>query len=362
MEAVIFSDTYESIWASELVQELNQEGLKAVIAKDKSILKSLKQPALVYWDPLIRYDSPKSLLNFVRSGKFSAVFCENLPIALKGDYYENPNGKFPFFLRENIVSYKKPQIDPVPVIVIAHKRANYLELMLNSLAYSLKDDLEVPIYFGLSQPSEEVKNLVETFMSRRPNCNVYTSEENIAFAIYNAVLQIEKLESFVAFEEDFILPEHLNRKLPFWSRRFANRLKFFDMVAFLTSKENLPFSFLDLDSDNVPGGSELIHEWYNNGKMQITGNSLCTRTDFYRGCGPKPPYYIVSDGEVIQKAANNRGYSLSSVAGYHLGFNQQMDGKPKNSDLSRFPSCNPQVKVKNQDGEEFIVDLRKFSI
>jgi hypothetical protein len=118
--------------------------------------------------------------------------------------------------------------------------------------------------------------------------------------------------------------------LPNWNLKFAKRLEKYDFVAFSASTQNCPW---DLFSMFKQTKNYLGHEWNNNvSNPPIIGSSITIESKKYARYASSP-IYIAGDGTLVEKYK----YSISSITGYHIGFNQEMDGFKKIGDYSRFP-------------------------
>lgn len=160
-------------------------------------------------------------------------------------------------------------------------------------------------------------------------------------------------------EEDFILPQSTKFILPFWRHQISQRLDKFDVVGFQTTMDNQCFDFFPgNDKESTPWSfyHSWIYEWIN---AQVIGSGLATTAKFYASLANKPPFYTGTDGECYTKAPK---VCISSLRGYHIGWNQEMDGYKKIADFNRFPSSVNQIqKVINLvNGEESIWDLSQL--
>jgi hypothetical protein len=214
----------------------------------------------------------------------------------------------------------------------------------------------------LSQPCEEIYQQSLKAVSDHPSINLYKSETNIGFAAINAFLQIIKPEKFVIFEEDHILPQSTKYLMPYWPWQFGHRLDHFDIVGFQTTMDNLCYDFYRTNLWSEPkiyDRHPLNFQWLYNIKQQVIGSGMAFKSSFYKSTAEnKPPYYLSGDGLLITKANT---VCLSSVRGYHIGWNQEMDGFKKIGDSTRFP--NPEIFQTILDVKRNIshtIDLSKF--
>lgn len=308
-------------------------------------------------NPYIRYPNLRKLLNIIEAkDDYPCVYSGNELIGVSKKYLNTPYIMFNDFP----VEYEKPDHEPIPIIMYVHKRAQYLKLSLNSLIYSLGDDVADLTLF-MSAPSIEVEDIIWEMSDKYPGINVYKSERNIACAAINAYLQIRRPKNFILFEEDFILPQYTRYALPYWNRQFNYLLDKYDIVNFQTSLENQNFHFfrgsVDRRVRQTPFSFKPIWITDKQYDVHITGNGFATSARHYASLSDNPPFYISGDGAVYTAA---KSICVSSIHGYHLGWNQEMDMDTAFADRSRFPEPGPIQKVVDcKAKKEYIIDLRK---
>jgi hypothetical protein len=165
------------------------------------------------------------------------------------------------------------------------------------------------------------------------------------------------------FEEDFILPQHTKFVLPFWIQQFSSRLDSFDVVDFQTSIENQCFDFYrsSLHETKKVVSYPFQHNWtYNiDSSVQLTGNGHAVKTDSYIRGNFTEPNYIKGDGQLFEES---KKVSISSIKGYHIGWNQEMDGFPQIGNWSRWPKP-PKVEQEVIDcktGQKHTLNLKQL--
>jgi len=303
-----------------------------------------KDPILNFINPHIRIASMDAVLAHHRGMKCSVIYSKNIPIS-----YMDAEQGCPFYTTNTYWFYEKPPIDIIPILMVVHSRATYLELTLNALAHSLAYDLDVPIHIVMSQPTEDVRTVVFKFKDKL-KLFIYETENNVCFAGHNLLLQHLRPEKFIILEEDFILPQNLKHIMPYWVRIFNERLNYFDVVGFSTSVENASANHFSL-STKTHHKHTFLYDWYNNStSLHVTGNTLCTTTKHYLKCSQRNgPFYITPDGVLVSKSTT----SICSITGYHIGFNQEMDyGISLHS--NRFPSpVDTQVLIDYQTNQKY---------
>ena len=316
---------------TEAVKRLNdylKEYDVALVLDQSHIRKDI--PILHHINPHIRISNIPSVIAHQLGMKCNVIYSKNIPIS----YMLNENG-CPFYTAGTYWYYDRPPVDEIPILMVVHSRDMYLKLTLNSLAYSLGFDNQVPVHIMLSQPTEEVRNTVFSFKDKL-NLSVYEAEENVCFAGHNLLLQHLKPEKFIILEEDYILPQNLRLIMPYWVRVFNERLNYFDVVGFSTSIENSSANHFNLTTKTT-GKNTFVYEWINNSHAEnhVTGNTLCTTTKHYLTCSMRNgPFYITPDGILMSKSST----SICSITGYHIGFNQEMDYSIALNNSGRFPS------------------------
>jgi len=342
MLARVQFDPFEMDAVLRLQDHLKQNDIDLVLDPNHS---RVDEPILNYINPYIRYSTPETILNMhVRSG-FKNIFSKNVPISYMRNNCDD------FHTTNGMWYYARPPADMIPILMVVHARDIYLNLTLNALVYSLQFDSEVPVHILMSSPTHEVRNVVDKFKNKIPNLFIYETETNVCLAGINILLQHLQPEKFIILEEDFILPQNLKAVMPYWNRIFNERLNYFDVVGFSTSVENSSadhFSVLTkTESKNT-----FTYNWKNiEGVAHVTGNTLCTTTQHYlKKSLRNPPFYITPDGTLM----NSSKWSICSITGYHIGFNQEMDYGINLLNDSRFPvPAVDQVLIDRKSGEKF---------
>ena len=141
--------------------------------------------------------------------------------------------------------------------------------------------------------------------------------------------------------------------MPYWVRIFHERLKYFDLVGFSTSIENSNSKYFSYEESVQK--KPFIYTWHNlTGIPKITGNTLTTSMQNYLKCSTRnPPFYITPDGVLFK----NSRWSICSITGYHIGFNQEMDYAIQ-SLTTRFPNPeDKQILIDYQRNEKFTYTL-----
>jgi hypothetical protein len=344
-------DPFEMDAVGRLQTELASKNIGLVLDPSYTLKD---KPILNYINPHIRIDGVDNVLYHHERIKCNTIISRNIPVS-----FMPVENKYPFYSAASLCFYCKPPVDAIPILMITHARHLYLELTLNALAFSITFDPQIPVHILMSKPTEEVKKVVLKFKNRL-NLHVYETEENVCFAGFNMLLQHVKPEKFIILEEDFILPQHIKSIMPYWNRIFNERLNYFDVVGFSTSVENVSADHFSIGTTSDTKQT-FLYDWKNNsGHPHVTGNTLCTTTKHYVSMSDRNgPFYICPDGVLMTKSK----WSICSITGYHIGFNQEMD-IAVSLQSNRFP--NPAVEQtlfdyqKNESFKYVLTDIYKI--
>jgi len=332
--ALVLYDPCETNYVTDLQIELAADGINTIaVPRDRLVPKDLPDiPFLLYTDPLMRISKTTEVCEFAARCGFKTVSSGNYTVICRREHLlrEHPHSMLDHshFRASNVVCKPiRPRTDAIPILMVVHKRHEYLPLTMNSLVYSLGDDFpNIPFHILMSKPSDEIKKLCLSYAEKYKNIVLYETEQNVCGAGFNLLMQWLKPERFVIWEEDFILPQLTKELVPYWNRRFNNRLDYYTLVGFSTSKINAPRSY----QSNMP--KDL---W--SGHKQLTGNSLSIKTKDYISAPKATPHYVTADG-VLATVYDNVSFCM--IQGYHIGFNQEMDGYPGVFDPKRFEETN----------------------
>ena len=227
---------------------------------------------------------------------------------------------------------------PPHIFLLAHNRPTYLELTLNSLLFSLQPNAaKVPISLVLIDPSEGVLSVANSFLRNHPHLRALQVVENTHMATPLFILQYletinELPETFMVYEDDFILPSSVKNSYPNWPWWFAQRLAVHDMVAWLPSMDNCPSSIkqyinqhiLRISRTSIPGSRWLDNR--ENYHLAMSGNAVACNTQRYRLSAKRSNLGYPVDTELSSLASN---VSCPTIFGYHIGWNQEQDGYAK---------------------------------
>lgn len=217
-------------------------------------------------------------------------------------------------------SVTRPQVDPPRVFVTSHNRHSYLELTLNSLLSSI--DESVPVTILLNHPTPQV---IEVAMrQKRSNLDVLEIEKNCFYSSINLGVQWYRPETFMICEDDFIIPPSAKEYYPDWVYHFVQRLNHCDMVGWSPSIDNAPAHH------RFPRDKNPIGEWTIGGMSfsnypLLLGNCLAVKSSFWIESlrNQRNDWHTPLDTTLHNQA---RSYCTPSLKGYHIGWNQQVDG------------------------------------
>jgi len=199
----------------------------------------------------------------------------------------------------------------------------YLKLTLNSLNFSLIE--KVPIKILLNKPLPEVKKVALEFACGKEDyVEVLESAENSFITGTNVLLQYFKPEKFIIMEDDFIFPPTVKNYFPNWPHQFADRLKYFDAVGWSAHIDNVHINNFDLP--RWPQTPQCNSDWELITKQSRTlmmAQALAVKTDFYVKRAKEANNEWVCN---FDSTLHSHKKCTPSLRGYHIGFNQEMDG------------------------------------
>lgn len=360
MQAVICKSAHDPD-CSDLLAELRDKGINYhfidSLQQLPSALPKLDQtkPFLIYTNSQIRIDHPDLILSWHASHpEFDCVGYaddEDKPLGIsfmpdKATVFRDTvvsrravrdEGTYPYVLRsyQDIplkVRTKRPDCKPPAIFVLAHMRADYLKLSLNSLLYSI--DRSVPVYIFLNGEHHATRHVAMEFAYQHPNVDCIQIPTNIHHSAVNLAIQWANPESFIIWEDDFILPPITKTLFPNWPYLFVDRLKHFDLVGWAPITENIP-DWRDKLGNMFPRKDYAYYEWYESGserydpwiestqKPLLLGQAVAMTREFWNRTEKRSPWYVPLDTELHSAA---KTYCVPGLRGYHIGWNYKMDG------------------------------------
>lgn len=343
--AVLINDNNNNPDAvSDLIRILNDLNFSLIVLNKFSELTNLnlERKYVFFRNPFIRIkeDALIKLHDFDRHcGGFTYVLSDKEPLLISKDFILNSNlsGKCSFSIPSSHFFYM-PKIKPMPIITYTHNRVDYFKLTMNSLLFSLDYDPEANIHLVMSAPTKEVMDYCVSLKKKCDKIILYETKDNVAVGATNLIIQWIKPESFILIEEDFILPQSLKYLFPFWLRQMSYRVKNFDLVGMSTDTTNTPYNFYNGPRDKEKNNFEIHGLDWEYSFPPITYNGLAVKLETYleavRGA-VTPPFHIANDGAIISKSKN---VCFLPIRGYHIGWNQEMDGFCDLSTPNRYPN------------------------
>ena len=297
------------------------------------MLLNLYEPCILFQNVFTRYDTNlMELIRFHKEHKFSNLWANGdriisfIPFFMSKKYKNTSvleSTENNDFYAHTKVNYICPKEKPT-IFLYTHNRDIYLKLTLNSLNFSLIE--KIPIKILLSQPTDSVRQVALDFAKDKDYVEVLETKENTFFTSINILLQYFKPEKFIIAEDDFIFPYTTKNHFPNWPFQFLDRLNYFDVVAWSVFIENVhSYSFSLPRWSQEPqcmGDWEMIIN--RESKTFILGQALAVRTDFYIKSAKAEkdnPYMCAYDSTL-----HSFKKCTPSLKGYHIGFNQEMDG------------------------------------
>jgi hypothetical protein len=231
------------------------------------------------------------------------------------------------------VTFMRPKYTPPAIFVLAHNRSNYLKLSLNSLFYSI--DETVPVYIFINGNNPSTGKVARSFVDKYSNVDVIQINQNIHHSAVNIALQWSNAETFVVWEDDFILPPITKDLFPHWPYQFVHRLNHFDLVGWTPITENIPGWHSRL-GNTFPRKDHVFYDWIPVSRKEekwresidnppLLGQALAMSRSFWNKCKKRKPWFVPLDTEIHSRAKN---YCIPGLRGYHIGWNQEMDGYP----------------------------------
>ena len=296
-------------------------------------LSSLPRELLIFKSPYMRIPFLREKLQVILGNNFKEVRADKTVFYFLNDgnteitqdsIHNKETDVFTSFKFLDAPEYIKPKLEELPrIILYTHNRDNYLKLTLDSLLNSLYYCPEIPVTVVLNDPTEKVLHVALEKQSEYPQIEVLRVNKNCAFAGMNIAIQWYNPTTVVLAEDDFILPDSSKHLFPVWPYEFMDKLEHgFDMVGWKPSFENIPY-------DGLVTWKQVQHQsyvgWqYSNicGSYPLMAQLLMVKKDFWISCADINAKATFDTG-LKNKA---RKYASPLLPGYHIGFNQNMNG------------------------------------
>ena len=323
--AYIKADTLEDPEVLQnLTQRLATQGITSVFTdKDwKEIIDPA--PVLYFRNPYLRYTDELQVIKYHHEHPETPYIAADGEIISVNNIATGPNS----FRANRRITYYKPAISPLPILMGTHQRPLYLKLTLNSLLYSIRAIPEQKIYIVMSQPDEETKKIVTETLKEYPQVEAVLSEENLRYAFANFGSKFYNLQKFIHHEDDGILPQNLEYFIPFWTQQLHHRHNTANLVTFRIFEGNWTTTFHKSEflarSEQIQIPNKIL--WHYSkptfktivpiGGMGMVIDSETMYKDF------KPPSYNNSDHGVY---FSSKIICIVNIPIYHIGANYEVD-------------------------------------
>lgn len=341
LQALVICDKHDSeADKTKLFQELESQGIRPFVSDSMRIdpiLAAISQmdsakPFLYYPNIWTRYDNAASVLEYHESNPgFEALIIDGERISFfphRVKVYAST-----FVINSDIMGTKdtytfivtnchrhiiKPVAKPFPIFMYSHNRAPYFQLALNALKHSLHEDTS-NIKLFLNEPTEDVLKVAKS-----SGADLFVIEKNSFYSAINLAVQWFMPEKFMVFEDDFILPPNVNHYFPNWYEQFSQRLDKFDMVGWAPITENgPPIHRFQRQSSEHTFGDWIYHD--SNPKPLLLGQGLAVNYSHWKSALMAHPsiWQTPLDSDLHK---GNPTYCTPALRGYHIGWNQDMDG------------------------------------
>jgi hypothetical protein len=249
------------------------------------------------------------------------------------------------------------------ILLVTHRRSEYLRLSLNSLLYCKSK--ESKLHIVLSGPDAQTIQIVSDLLDNNESVEAVYAPENLSYGVTNFGGQFFGLSHFIHFEDDFIIPESFKYFYPNWEEKMWNlyRENPESLVCLRTSLENSPHEsmrkypvhrkFKSLWEEGCPLWDK--YEIVGGEHPPIGGNGMLIDFEkFYKGPIESP--FCRTDYDHLRKS---RVLIVSACPVYHLGANQMMDGyKQSFANRSSVPvPKRDQLGIDMRTKESKIIDL-----
>ena len=373
MQAIVLIDPFDNPDALQALYD-HLIGFKVVIIKSvrelnvAKVLIDLEAPCLFYKNIFTRLENPKEIwlhhnsMRHIKVMKVESEVISFIPAVLNN--YARDINTFVYQTPDLSIINRKiysetPKKKPL-CFLYTHNRDIYLQLTLNSLLFATQN-IELKII--LNAPTPKVEKVALEF-AEKYSCIELFKTDNAFISATNLMLQWFNPERFIFMEDDHIYPSSTKEFFPEFCNQFIDRLDYFDLCVWKVTMDNAlkymacrrnTFEFLENEWEIwEPGTSQMI-----------MAQCVSCKTDYYKNVlreykdkdANVKKYMACYDSHLIKHA---KSVCHPSLRGYHIGWNQQMDGFPKLTDESRnpiFKSTLFEVKSLNT-GEKRKLDVR----
>lgn len=314
-------------------------------------------PFLYFRNAYLRFDNEGQILDFhIANSHIPFIQTINREIVSVSPFTQEINT---FVIRAGTY-YMRPSIEPLPILLGTHCRPTYLQLTLNSLFNSFQDDRQ-KVYLIASQPDDETLKIIEKTLSAHPNTSAVLSPENLKYSFANFGSKFFNLESFIHFEDDGILPDHITYNLPFWTCQLAYRASTADIIAMRVFEGNWATEMYTCGMlNNKPLYKFEDHLWHYFKKKEaerytvpLGGLGFVIKSaSMYKNFDPTT--YASSDRIMFQES---KSLCMVNMPVYHIGANQKMDYPGYNLKKVNVQVAQHQKGINMRTKEEKMIDL-----
>jgi len=325
--AYIRADSQEDPEVMEdIYSRLREGGIKPILT-DKH-WKDIRDPTpfLYYRTPYLRFDGELEILKFHLGNSHipyvTAKDGEVVSVSFAAD--QNSHA----FITNTQSYFYEPAIDPLPVIFGTHKRPEYLQFTLNSLLHSFRSSRQ-KLYIVASQPDQKTTDIIyKTMETARVPTEAVATNENLGYAAVNFGSKFFRLEKFLHYEDDGILPENLHHLLPFWTSQMNHRSNTAGWVSMRISDINWTSDFLKSqmvqrqELVNIPKDTLWFYTKPNRNEIVPIGGLGCIIDSKRMYKKFNPPEYRQSEGSLY---FDNKVVCIANVPIFHMGSNIEVD-------------------------------------
>jgi len=315
-------------------------------------------PFLYFRNAYIRFDSEGQVIDFhIKNPHIPLIQTLNREIISVSHFTQELNS---FVIRSTTYNMR-PSIEPLPILLGTHCRPAYLQLTINSLINSYTLDDKQRLYIVASQPDEESLKIIEKTLSTHSNVSAVYSQENLKYAFANFGSKFFNLSQFIHFEDDGIIPDHINYNIPFWTRQLAYRATTTDIVAMRIYEGNWASEMFTCGMlDQKPLYKFDDHLWHYIKKkdaeqrtIPLGGLGFVIKSEtMYKNFDPA--MYATSDSFLLKES---KSMCLVNMPIYHIGANQKMDYPGYNLKKKEAKVERHQKGVNMRTKEEKAIDL-----
>jgi len=283
-------------------------------------------PFLYFRTPYLRFDGEIDVLKFHMANS-------HIPYLLSRDgevisvSFTADRGSHAFITNVHSSLYE-PATEPLPVLFGTHKRPEYLQLTLNSLLHSFRSSKQ-KLYIVASQPDEKSKDtILRSLENTKVSIEAVITENNLGYAAANFGSKFFKLDKFLHYEDDGILPENTHHLLPYWTSQLNHRSTTAGWTSMRISDINWTSDFLKSPMVHRQEYIDIPKEtlWYyakpSRDEIVPIGGLGCVINSATMYKNFNPPEYRQSEATLY---FDNKVICIANVPIFHMGSNIEVD-------------------------------------